>query len=129
MAKFNVVQKARRERSHEKKRAVHGDPASGKLTQRRGPPVSLSGKRKRKLLKKWRRDQKQALEKGLVTMEDVEMAIADEGSSQGTSEKPHMKVHLKKKSRLQIKRLRGKGKKKGKSTNQPANEKIDAMVE
>ncbi|URD96058.1 secretory carrier-associated membrane protein [Musa troglodytarum] len=46
------------------------------------PPVSISGKRKRKLFKKWRREQKESLEKGLVTMEDVEMAVA-EGISAG----------------------------------------------
>ncbi|XP_072978796.1 uncharacterized protein [Typha angustifolia] len=131
MAKYNVVQKQRRERTQERKRAVHGEPGSGKLKQRT-PPVYMSGKRKRKLLKKWRRDQKEAIEKGLVTMEDVEMAIA-EGSSDATDEKPNKKINLKKASRLQIKRLKGKGKgkgkRKGKVTKPPTNEKIDAMVE
>ncbi|XP_072978797.1 uncharacterized protein [Typha angustifolia] len=125
MAKYNVVQKQRRERTQERKRAVHGEPGSGKLKQRT-PPVYMSGKRKRKLLKKWRRDQKEAIEKGLVTMEDVEMAIAED-------EKPNKKINLKKASRLQIKRLKGKGKgkgkRKGKVTKPPTNEKIDAMVE
>ncbi|RRT85750.1 hypothetical protein BHE74_00028923 [Ensete ventricosum] len=85
MAKFNVIQKQRRASVQERKRAVHGDPNTGKL-KLRTPPVSISGKRKRKLFKKWRRvssnlvidqEQKEAIEKGLVTMEDVEMAVAE----------------------------------------------------
>ncbi|XP_065024860.1 uncharacterized protein LOC135649868 [Musa acuminata AAA Group] len=87
MAKFNVIQKQRRAKVQERKRAVHGEPNTGKLRVQT-PPVSISGKRKRKLFKKWRREQKEALEKGLVTMEDVEMAVAE--GSQGTSKKPQV---------------------------------------
>ncbi|EEF42347.1 conserved hypothetical protein [Ricinus communis] len=76
MAKFNVVQKRRREQISQRKRAVHGDPLTGKLKNKK-QPLSVSGKRQRKLLKKWRREQKEAIEKGLVTMEDVEMAAAE----------------------------------------------------
>lgn len=107
MAKFNVVQKKRRAAIADKKRLIHGDPTTGKLHQRI-QPKSISGKRQRKLLKKWRRvcifigmrilcisefvcvyltcclwrlknkqEQKDAVEKGLITMEDVEMAVAD----------------------------------------------------
>jgi len=54
MAKFNVVQKRRRALVAEKKRHLHGDPYTAKLKIRE-QPVSLSGKRKRKLFKKWRR--------------------------------------------------------------------------
>jgi hypothetical protein len=54
MAKFNVVQKRRRALVAEKKRLIHGDPSTGKLKIRK-QPVSLSGKRKRKLFKQWRR--------------------------------------------------------------------------
>lgn len=54
MAKFNVVQKKKRAQSQERKRRIHGDPVSGKLKLKE-QPVSISGKRKRKLLKKWRR--------------------------------------------------------------------------
>ena len=124
MAKFNVMQRRRRAQIAERKRAIHGDPTTGKL-KNRPQPLSISGKRKRKLLKKWRRvhlslslslslslcvilcldfaffelvpwccewllhsfsfieknqEQKDAIEKGLVSMEDVEMA-----ASQGTS--------------------------------------------
>lgn len=120
MAKFNEVQKRKRAQNAERKRAVHGDPSTGKL-KNKPQPLSISGKRKRKLLKKWRRvrlfslcfynlylvlvlvpacsikislnyhiyicwivwliiwfqDQNEAVEKGLITMQDVEMAAAD----------------------------------------------------
>ncbi|KAJ6762392.1 hypothetical protein OIU74_024988 [Salix koriyanagi] len=75
MAKFNVVQKIRRAQIAQNKRAVHGDPLTKKL-KIRTQPQSVSGKRKRKLLKISRREQKEAVEKGLVTMQDVEMAFA-----------------------------------------------------
>ncbi|XP_008803231.1 uncharacterized protein LOC103716832 [Phoenix dactylifera] len=127
MAKFNVVQKDRRKRIQERKRAMHGDPSTRKLKQHTAP-VAISGKRKRKIFKKWRREQKEAIEKGLVTMEDVEMAVA-EGSSQSTNKKSQMKIHLKKTSKIQIKRLKGKGKSKRKSSIPPADEPGDAMVE
>ncbi|CAD5187482.1 uncharacterized protein LOC103990617 [Musa acuminata AAA Group] len=126
MAKFNVIQKQRRASVQDRKRAVHGDPNTRKL-KLRTPPVSVSGKRKRKLFKKWRREQKEAMEKGLVTMEDVEMAVA-EGSSEGTSMKPKVKFHLKKGSMLKLKRSRGKGKSKRKSLKSPSAP-VDSMVE
>ncbi|KAK2972852.1 hypothetical protein RJ640_028380 [Escallonia rubra] len=75
MAKFNVVQKRRRAAIAEQKRARHGDPFTARLKQR-PQPLSISGKRKRKLFKKWRRDQKEDMAKGLITMQDVEMAVA-----------------------------------------------------
>ncbi|MBA0684077.1 hypothetical protein Goari_025684, partial [Gossypium aridum] len=77
MAKcFNVVQKQKRAQIAERKRLIHGDPASKKL-KNKSQSLSVSGKRKRKLLKKWRREQKEVIEKGLVTMEDVEMVAAE----------------------------------------------------
>jgi len=48
MAKFNVVQKNKRQWKQDRKRAAHGEPGTGKLKQRTAP-VSMSGKRKRKL--------------------------------------------------------------------------------
>ncbi|XP_002520023.2 uncharacterized protein LOC8280229 isoform X2 [Ricinus communis] len=129
MAKFNVVQKRRREQISQRKRAVHGDPLTGKLKNKK-QPLSVSGKRQRKLLKKWRREQKEAIEKGLVTMEDVEMAAAEgEGTSKDTSKnanKTPAKFNVKK--GLKLKHLKHNGKKKGKS--KPATEAaVDAMVE
>ncbi|XP_028778125.1 uncharacterized protein LOC114734652 [Neltuma alba] len=132
MAKFNEVQKKRRALLSEKKRQLHGDPNTGKLKNKH-QPLSISGKRQRKLLKKWRRDQKEALEKGLVTMEDVEMAVAEaEGSSQNSS-KSSMKIHLKK--GLKLKQLKQKGKNKRKraapaaGVSADADVAVDAMVE
>lgn len=54
MAKFNVVQKRRREQVAQRKREIRGDPLTGKLKNKH-QPLSVSGKRQRKLLKKWRR--------------------------------------------------------------------------
>ncbi|WJX70160.1 hypothetical protein P8452_54298 [Trifolium repens] len=106
MAKFNVVQKRRRALVAEKKRLIHGDPSTGKLKIRK-QPVSLSGKRKRKLFKQWRREQKDALENGLVSMEDVQMAVA-EGDNKDSSATSSAKFHLKK--GLKLKQLKRKGK-------------------
>ncbi|KAI9083502.1 hypothetical protein K1719_034444 [Acacia pycnantha] len=66
MTTFNEVQKKRRALLSQKKRKLHGEPNTGKLKNRH-QPLSISGERQRKLLKKWRREQKEALEKGLVS--------------------------------------------------------------
>ncbi|XP_050253972.1 uncharacterized protein LOC126700037 [Quercus robur] len=124
MAKFNVMQRRRRAQIAERKRAIHGDPTTGKL-KNRPQPLSISGKRKRKLLKKWRREQKDAIEKGLVSMEDVEMA-ASQGTSQDTDKTPtafHMKKSLK------LKQLKRRGKNKRKSSMPATEASVDAMVE
>ncbi|KAK7265968.1 hypothetical protein RIF29_18604 [Crotalaria pallida] len=140
MAKFNVVQKRRRAQIAEKKRQVHGDPSTGKL-KLRTQPLSISGKRKRKLFKKWRRDQKEALEKGLVTMEDVQMAVASSttltatasGETKHTRKSSAAKIHLKlnkKKKSLKLKHhLKPNGKNKRKSDVPAADISTDAMVE
>ncbi|KAL4595800.1 hypothetical protein ACB092_12G117600 [Castanea dentata] len=91
----------------------------------RPQPLCISGKRKRKLLKKWRREQKDAIEKGLVSMEDVEMA-APQGTSQDTDKMPttfHMKKSLK------LKQLKRRGKNKRKSSMPATEASVDAMVE
>ncbi|KAK4351079.1 hypothetical protein RND71_030392 [Anisodus tanguticus] len=108
MAKFNEVQKKRRALISESKRARHGDPNTRKLKQK-VQPLSISGKRKRKLFKKWRRDQKEAIEKGVITMEDVEIAMADaaDGKTQDAKRTP-VKFPMKKSSKLKLKK---KGKK------------------
>ncbi|CAN6252227.1 unnamed protein product, partial [Urochloa humidicola] len=59
MAKFNVVQKNKRQWKQDRKRAAHGEPGTGKLKQRNAP-VSMSGKRKRKLARRQNREQKEA---------------------------------------------------------------------
>ncbi|XP_065851722.1 uncharacterized protein [Euphorbia lathyris] len=126
MAKFNVVQKKRRECVRQRKRAIHGDPVSGKLKSRT-QPLSVSGKRQRKLLKKWRREQKEAIEKGLVSMEDVEMAAAQgEGSSKNGKKTP-TKFNMKK--GLKLKHMKRNGKQKGKKSKAATEAPEDAMVE
>ncbi|KAL6509191.1 hypothetical protein OROGR_022501 [Orobanche gracilis] len=130
MAKFNVVQKRRRAAVAIQKRQVHGDPSSGKL-HRRTQPLSISGKRKRKLLKKWRRDQKAAVEKGLITMQDVEMAVADgdSESSQAVNKTTSVQFSMKKSSKIRVKQLKRKGKGKKKSQIPAAESTTDSMVE
>ncbi|KQK00238.1 hypothetical protein BRADI_3g48110v3 [Brachypodium distachyon] len=128
MAKYNVVQKNKREFNQDRKRQAHGDPNSGKL-KHRNAPVSMSGKRKRKLLRRHNRDQKEAvMVKALENnMGDVEMASA-EASLETAKDKSQMKFNVKN-SRIQIKRLKGKGRNKAKNAKQPTKEKADAMVE
>ncbi|KAK4279893.1 hypothetical protein QN277_011596 [Acacia crassicarpa] len=129
MATFNEVQKKRRALLSQKKRKLHGDPNTGKLKIKH-QPLSISGKRQRKLLKKWRREQKEALETGLVTMEDVENIVAEaEGSSQDCS-KSSRKIHLKK--GLKLKQLKKRGKDKRKAAvpaSDVSADAVDAMVE
>jgi hypothetical protein len=55
MAKYNVVMRWKREKAQERKRALHGDPKTKKLKELSKHPSSLSGKRKQKLLRKYRR--------------------------------------------------------------------------
>ncbi|OIV94178.1 hypothetical protein TanjilG_04109 [Lupinus angustifolius] len=130
MAKFNVVQKRRRTQIAEKKRKAHGDPSTGKLKVK-SQPLSISGKRKRKLLKQWRRDQKDALQQGLITMEDVQMALSP--SQQGETKDTRTssaKIHLKKKKKLKTSfKIKAKGKNKRKSDVPAADISTDAMVE
>ncbi|KAF9661311.1 hypothetical protein SADUNF_Sadunf19G0054900 [Salix dunnii] len=123
MAKFNVVQKRRRAQIAVSKRAIHGDPLTKKL-KIRTQPHSVSGKRKRKLLKKSRREQKEAVDKGLVTMQDVEMTFAQ---GEGTS-KDVKRTSAKFKKGLKLKQLKRKGKNKTKP-KQPAGILVDAMAE
>eukprot|EP00245_Coleochaete_scutata_P003196 TRINITY_DN1460_c0_g1_i1.p1 TRINITY_DN1460_c0_g1~~TRINITY_DN1460_c0_g1_i1.p1 ORF type:complete len:145 (-),score=46.01 TRINITY_DN1460_c0_g1_i1:153-587(-) len=46
----------------------------------------VSGKKQRKLDNKWRRAQKEVLETGLVTMEDIEMMVAESEKADGAGE-------------------------------------------
>ncbi|KAL2335778.1 hypothetical protein Fmac_016991 [Flemingia macrophylla] len=126
MAKFNVVQKKRRALIAEKKRLVHGDPSTGKLKVQ-SQPHSLSGKRKRKLFKKWRREQKDALQNGLVSMEDVQMAVAQGDTKE--IQTPSGKIHLKKSVKLKQLKRKGAGKSKRKSDVPAGDISANAMVE
>ncbi|MED6195447.1 hypothetical protein PIB30_037873 [Stylosanthes scabra] len=123
------VQNKRRALTAQNKRKIHGDPVTGKLKVK-DQPSSLSGKRKRKLFKQWRREQKEALENGLVTMEDVQMAVAEAGEAKDSGSKSSGKIHLKKSVKLkQLKKHKGKGKNKRKSNLPAAQTSADAMVE
>ncbi|XP_078438400.1 uncharacterized protein LOC144708831 [Wolffia australiana] len=114
MAKYNVVKKAKKAENQDKKRALRGQSGTGRLKHKQENNIPVSGKRKRKLLKKWRQDQKAAIQSGLIDMEDVVMSVA-EGTSKGVSSKTQLKFPLNKGSKLKIKKLKRKGKgKKGK---------------
>ncbi|KAK3158398.1 hypothetical protein QOZ80_2AG0136650 [Eleusine coracana subsp. coracana] len=129
MAKYNVVQKNRREWNQDRKRQAHGEPGTGKLKQRNAP-LSMSGKRKRKLQRRQNREQKEAtVLKALENnMGDVDMVSAEE-PSEAAKGKSQVKFNVKKNSRIQIKRLKGKGRKKAKNVKPASKEKVDAMVE
>ncbi|CAN6238569.1 unnamed protein product [Urochloa humidicola] len=126
MAKFNVVQKNKRQWKQDRKRAAHGEPGTGKLKQRNAP-VSMSGKRKRKLVRRQNREQKEAaMIKALENnMGDVDMVSAEE-SSEVAKGKSKVKISVKK---MQIKGLKGKGRKKAKNAKLPTKDKVDSMVE
>ncbi|CAO2832347.1 unnamed protein product [Amaranthus hypochondriacus] len=127
MAKFNEVQKRRRAQIAERKRAIHGDPNSRKL-KKQTQPQSVSGKRKRKLLKKWRRDQKEAIEKGLINLDDVDMAPADGPiESKKTLRVFNLKKSAKLKTKLKHKKHKGKGQ--GESSDLSIGTAVDVMVE
>ncbi|XP_010458101.1 PREDICTED: uncharacterized protein LOC104739451 isoform X2 [Camelina sativa] len=121
MAKYNEIAKKKREAKADRKRAIHGHPLTNKL-KTRVPVPSVSGKRQRKLLRKWRREQKDMVDKGLVTMEDVEMAAA-EAASEDTKKSPK-KFSVKK--NLKLNKLKNKGKKK---TNQKASSQGSASAD
>ncbi|CAA7406550.1 unnamed protein product [Spirodela intermedia] len=129
MTKYNVVTKAKRAEIQERKRAIRGEPGTGKLKQKQDNYIPVSGKRKRKLVNKWRRDQKEALQKGLISMEDVEMAVA-QGTSKNTSSKPQMKFPLRKGAKLRIKNSKSKGKRRKGHSKAAATETLaEAMQE
>ncbi|GMH09109.1 hypothetical protein Nepgr_010949 [Nepenthes gracilis] len=133
MAKcFNVTQKQRRALIADRKRGLHGDPATGKL-KKMSQPLSMSGKRKRKLLKKWRREQKELVVKGLVTMQDIEMVAADgslpEEAPPLESRRTLAKFHLKRSVKLSARKLKQKGKNRSKSSVSAAEASVDAMAE
>jgi len=135
MNKFNLplrnIQKERRGKRSEKRR-LRSAPPSLKVSVKTGPR-SVSGKKKRKLEKKWRKTQKEALEGGLVTVEDIEMMAADGNdqsplqpvntrSSWGFNMKKHTKLRLKSSS------IRGKQASEATHTQPMQSEGDDPMV-
>jgi len=138
MAKLNAPlrnkQRELRSKKAEVKRQAHGDAVTGKL-KTVPPPTSLSGKRKRKFLKKWRQDQKAALEKGLLTMGDIQMMSVDdndadlqESTLDSSVKGGSMKLQIKKRAKLRVRK--GKGKNRGNANAKgDSSGHGDAMVE
>ncbi|KAL5724679.1 hypothetical protein ACHQM5_007906 [Ranunculus cassubicifolius] len=123
MTKFNVLQKKRRAQLAESKREIHGDPYTRKLKVK-PQTVVLSGKRKRKLARKSRREQKEAIKDGVISMEDIEMAVSQGNSSKGTT-----KFHMKRSPKINIKQQKRGGKKQKGSSGGDAKAQVDSMVE
>ncbi|XP_031503564.1 uncharacterized protein LOC116266465 [Nymphaea colorata] len=106
------------------KRKVYGDPNTGKL-KIKDAPLSISGKRKRKLFRRMWKEHKDALVQGLETMDDMEMApVNAEGTSKDSS-KSSTKFFVKKNVKLKLKKKKGKGK----VLMEDSEPNVDAMEE
>uniref|UniRef100_A0A7I4ATU4 Uncharacterized protein n=1 Tax=Physcomitrium patens TaxID=3218 RepID=A0A7I4ATU4_PHYPA len=117
MNKFNLprrnIQKERRAKRAEKRKrrssAATLRVSSGKAL------ASISGKKARKLQKRWRQAQKEALQSGLVTMHDIEMMAIDEegGGNQGSLQPKLPELRraflMKKRAKLRLKSSSSKG--------------------
>jgi len=119
MNKFNLprrdIQKERRAKRAEK-RKLRSSAATLKVSSATAP-AGISGKKARKLQKRWRQAQKEALQSGLVTVHDIEMMAIDEqgGGDQGSSQPKLPKLGraflMKKRAKLRLKSSSSKGKK------------------
>ncbi|KAG7018532.1 hypothetical protein SDJN02_20401, partial [Cucurbita argyrosperma subsp. argyrosperma] len=123
MAKFNVVQKQRRAHIAQSKRAAHGDPLTKKLKIKQ-QPTYVSSKRKRKLMQKKRREEKEALRMGLTNMEDVEMAVAEGNDFIRLLDVPSLLILKFRTNNWKGKKNKGKG-----SSSAGSTASGDAMVE
>lgn len=131
MNKFNLprrnIQKERRQKRAERKKqqsksraapakeeSVSADGSTAlalKVSSSQHVPY-MSGKRRAKLQKKWRRAQKEAIQSGLVTMEDIEMMTGEaeasaedsaDGSTMAPSKPMKKKFSMKKRAKLRLK--------------------------
>ncbi|BBN12137.1 hypothetical protein MPTK1_5g17680 [Marchantia polymorpha subsp. ruderalis] len=82
----NIARERRLKRTERRKLASAGSSSATRPTASK----VISGKKQRKLVKKWRQAQRNALESGLVTMQDIEMMVA-EGEAGGSEEAPKVK--------------------------------------
>ena len=105
---------------------LHRNVGEGGDGEREGRGAACEGERKRKLLKKWRRDHKEALRKGLITIHDVEMAAAHDFQEDGLK----VPTKLSTKKPLKLKKLKRRDKGKRKSIKPSAAQvPADAMVD
>ncbi|KAG0589186.1 hypothetical protein KC19_1G002100 [Ceratodon purpureus] len=119
MNKFNLprrnIQKERRAKRAEK-RKLRSSAATLKVSCAKKAPSGITGKKARKLQKRWRQAQKEALQSGLVTMHDIEMMAVDEeggdeqASSQSKLPKTGRAFLMKKRAKLRLKTSSSKGK-------------------
>lgn len=140
MNKFNLprrnIQKERRAKRAEK-RKLRSSAATLKVSSAKKAPSGISGKKSRKLQKRWRQAQKEALQSGLVTMHDIEMmAVDEEGGGDQESSQPKLPKTgraflMKKRAKLRLKSSSSKGKQVSDAvaTSNPDAEGADAMVQ
>lgn len=136
MNKFNLprrnIAKERRAKRAERRKLHSGNP-SLKVSPVK-TKTSVSGKKQRKLLKKWQKAQRQALESGLVTMQDIEMMAADGEAGESSdvtksqTKKNKRVFAVKKRAKLRMK-LTGSLKGKVKGENSPADADGDTMMQ
>ncbi|CAM6095583.1 unnamed protein product [Calypogeia fissa] len=135
MNKFNLprrnIARERRAKRAERRKLQSGNP-SLKVSPAK-TKTSISGKKHRKLLKKWQKAQRQALESGLVTMQDIEMMAADGEAGESsdvtkTKTKKNKRVFaVKKRAKLRLK-LTSSLKAKSKGEHSPADADGDTMM-
>ncbi|KAL3677260.1 hypothetical protein R1sor_027208 [Riccia sorocarpa] len=116
----NIARERRLKRTERRKSALTRN--AGSSSTRISSNSAISGKKQRKLLKKWRKAQKEALETGLVTMQDIEMIAAD-GEAGGSEEIHEVKApknkrvfNVKRRTKMRLKMASSS---KGKSTVEP----------
>eukprot|EP00898_Chlorokybus_atmophyticus_P000187 jgi/Chlat1/1169/Chrsp113S08650 len=86
MNKFNAIQRNRRQERRKHKREQVGD--KGRLAaeaSKAGVSGARTGKHARKLLRQYRRAQKEVVERGLITQQDVDMLLADNAGEEAAS--------------------------------------------
>jgi hypothetical protein len=137
MNKFNLprrnIQQERRAKRSDKRRVQSRD-SNNKITLK--PPARApSGKKARKLEKKWRQAQKEAIQSGLVTMHDIEMMAVDGGgdnqeSSEEKAPKTGRVFHMKRRTKIRAKVSSKKGKQVSEHLPTPSAEaEGDVMVQ
>ncbi|EFJ28332.1 hypothetical protein SELMODRAFT_441087 [Selaginella moellendorffii] len=106
MNKFNAAQRnLQRDRRHKKaqEKRLRLGLQSLKLS-RQSASRTPSGKRQRKLEKKLRRAQKEVLESGLVSVQDIEMICADSAPDAPAASSKGFSLKLKKQRKLKLKK-------------------------
>ncbi|KAL2518490.1 Uncharacterized protein Adt_14737 [Abeliophyllum distichum] len=103
--------------------ATHPPESSGRSPNPSPSPASASASSSRN----GAGSKRKGVEEGLITMQDVEMAVAD--GTLKDANKPSVKFPMKKSSKLKVKQLKKTGKNKRNSKKSAAKASVDTMVE